>query len=109
VDKNIQDIINKLKEFEKSIKEVVTVKLNESVIIKNLSDSVNYFKEQILSGERPFISISENSNGFVISDGNHRFQAYKELGFKKIPIRDYTGGKVLKKELLDIWNNSKLK
>jgi hypothetical protein len=75
-------------------------------------ETVNYFMEKIRNGERPIVSISHEQRTFgsgkpyYISDGNHRFEAYVRLGVKNIPVHDWTGGKAIKKELTDIWNQA---
>lgn len=48
---------------------------------------VEHFKKQILAGRRPaaIIAMRDSSGKLGVEDGKHRLQAYKELGFSKIP------------------------
>lgn len=64
-------------------------------------DKVNEYIKRIESGERPPViwgNLSEAEFTKLV-DGRHRFEAYKKLGFQKIPSI-YTG------ELTDIWNKA---
>lgn len=54
--------------------------------------TVGQYKSDILAGVKiPPIKIVNEGNGkFGIEDGKHRYQAYKELGYDKVPTVDVT-------------------
>lgn len=50
---------------------------------------VNFYKQQVLSGKpiKPIVAIRDSAGNLGIEDGKHRYQAYKELGIKRIPTK----------------------
>lgn len=50
---------------------------------------VNYYKQQILAGKpiKPVIAMKDSAGNLGIEDGKHRYQAYQELGIKRIPTK----------------------
>lgn len=67
----------------------------------NVTDNgVKEWVARIKKGERPTILIGNKKSGdkaVVVLDGNHRLEAYRQLGIKEIPIVDNTGGKLKRK------------
>lgn len=59
------------------------------------------WENKIKKGERPVVLISENGFPRVV-DGTHRLQAYKNLGFKKIPT-------AFEGDITDIWKKAQAK
>lgn len=56
--------------------------------------SLEFLIKKIKAGERPTVQISDNPKSYgspyIISDGNHTYQAYKKVGITDIPIDDST-------------------
>lgn len=50
---------------------------------------VNFYKQQILAGKptEPLIAMKDSSGKLGIEDGKHRFEAYRQLGYKQVPVR----------------------
>ncbi len=67
----------------------------------NVTDNgVKEWVARIKKGERPTVLIGNKKSGdkgIVVLDGNHRLEAYRQLGIKEIPIVDNTGGKLKRK------------
>ncbi len=58
---------------------------SEKYGIKTNEEAINSWEEKIKNGEKPVIIIS--SKGFPsVVDGANRLEAYRNLGFKKVPI-----------------------
>ena len=62
--------------------------------------TVESWKERIKKWERPPIKIDDTNWRFELWDGYHRYQAYKELWFEKIPV-------FYKSELISLFNKIK--
>ncbi|MHB8871060.1 MAG: hypothetical protein ACYC5G_01210 [Candidatus Doudnabacteria bacterium] len=57
-------------------------------------ETVDFWKEKIEKGERPFVIVRENN----AIDGQHKLQAYRELGIDQIPVLKETDLKEFYKE-----------
>lgn len=54
---------------------------------KDFNKRINGITERILQGwEMPPLLVSYERNEFLINDGNHRYEAYKKLNKKIIPV-----------------------
>lgn len=51
-------------------------------------ERIKYFKEEILQGhDIEFAKIHERDDGTIdVMDGKHKIEAYRQLGFKEIPV-----------------------
>lgn len=59
----------------------------------NEAKIVNDWVERIKKGERPPILVGKSTSGkLMVSDGNHRLNAYKKLGINDIPVIEKKAG-----------------
>lgn len=59
-------------------------------------ESVKFWENKIKAGERPVVTVGKGTSGNrVVVDGNHRLNAYKNLGIKDIPIVEQSPGAYL--------------
>lgn len=91
--------------------EVDKLQWNQGSVEKS---GVTKWKKRIEAGERPYVIVDYTKGVFGkepvgrIIDGHTRFEAYRDLGIKEIPIIDRSAGKVLKdgEKLTDIWKKA---
>ena len=74
-----------------SVAEIDKIKGNQKVE----KETVDFWKNEIESGKKPFIIVTENN-----IDGHHKLQAYKDLGIENVPV-------LYKKDLINFYNNTK--
>ena len=68
--------------------------------------SYEYSLNQLKNGKQVIpIEVRLEDGKYHITDGEHRFKAYKELGIKEIPIK-IEGGPITKSQLTDIYNQA---
>lgn len=92
------------KGLESLIKEISVKEFSEGGKIRLEQDKitdkgVEYWKEKIQKGEHPPVIINDVS--LRVLDGHHRLEAYKQLGFDKIPT-------VFKQDITDVYNEAQL-
>ena len=61
--------------------------------------TVSSWESRIKSGQRPVVELNFEGVGVKVRDGNHRLQAYKNLGFTEVPA-------VTKRQLTDLYDQA---
>jgi len=106
-------------EFIKAQREVKNVPISDITGIKGAKnqtikeynpESVKFAEQQIKSGKAEPIQVSINAEGKLrLENGEHRIEAYNNLGIKDVPIKiieDFRTGKDVKSQLTDIWKQA---
>lgn len=70
------------------IGEPTTILRRNDITDKGVKD----WEVRIRNGERPTVLVDRNGSSLEVRDGNHRLQAYRNLGFKEVPVLDNTKG-----------------
>lgn len=109
--KTAEDFVDSLKLTEQSSPNTSVSSLAKNIGVENFGgkgvfqlpqvktnlSAVESWETKIKNGERPIVYTGGTSPRLV--DGNNRLQAYKNLGFKEVPV-------VQESQLIDIWNKA---
>ena len=69
------------------IVDVNDIESTEKVSREQVDELKEYIKDT--NNDLPPIVVERDASGFFVVDGHNRFQAAKELGYTKIPVREY--------------------